>query len=175
VTSKLIKMSVQKLLVVLLILSVFVFPFFVFGVAASGVDMATSAISEAEEVVALAYEAVLEAEQAGAEISGLLASLNEAGELLAKAQVAFRLGDFDEAVLSASLCSEICEVLKGEADELRVEAYGVKVMNSWLTMTGSTIGVVAVVFGSFWGWRVFKRRYIQKVLRLKLEVAKDES
>ena len=174
-TCKLIKMSVQKLLVALLILSVFVFPIFVFRVSGSGVDMAASAVGEAEEVVASAYEAVLEAEHAGANVSGLLASLNEAGELLATAQVAFRLGDFDEAVLSASLCSEICEVVRDEADELRVEAYGAKIMNSWLTMTGSTIGVVAVVFGSFWGWRVFKRRYVRRALRMKPEVAKDES
>ncbi len=105
----------------------------------------------------------------------MLVRLNEAGELLAEAQVAFRLGDFDEAVFSANLCSEIGEEVSGEADELRVEAYSSRVMSSWLTMTGSLVGVVAVVIGSFWGWRVFKRRYYRRVLRMKPEVAKDES
>jgi len=165
----------RKLLVVLLIVSAFVFPFFVFRVGASGGDVAASAISRAEGVVVSAYEAVLEAEQAGAGVSGLLVRLDEAGELLAEAQVAFRLGDFDEAVVSADLCSEIGEGVKGEADELGVEARESRVMGIWLTLTGSLVGVDAVVLGSFWGWRVFKRRYIRRVSRMKPEVAKDES
>jgi len=175
VTCKLSRTSLLRLLVVLLLLSAFVFPFFVLRAGAFSGDVATSAISEAEEVVASAYEAVLEAENAGADVSGLLDKLNEAGMLLAEAQIASRLGDFDEAVLLASLCSGIGESVKNEAYELRVEAYGSRVMVSWLTMAGSTIGVVAVVFGSFLGWRVFKRRYIQQVLRLKPGVAKGES
>ncbi len=174
-TRKLIKMSVPKLLVVLMFLSVFVFPFFAFEVSASSEDAAASAVGQAEEVLASAYEAVLGAEQARAEVTGLLASLNEAGELLAKAQVAFKLGDFDEAAVSAGLCSEICEGVRVEADELRGEAYGSRVMDSWSTMTGSLVGVVAVVFGSFWGWRVFKRRYVRRVSKMKPEVAKDGS
>jgi len=168
-------MSMPKLLVVLIILSAFVFPIFVCRIDASSGDVAASAIGQAEGVVASAYEAVLEAEQAGANVSGLLVRLNEAGELLARAQVAFRLGDFDEAVVSANLCSEIGEGVRSEADELRVKAYGGRVTGSWLTMTGSMVSVVAVVFGSFWGWRVFKRRYIRRVLRMKPEVVKDES
>jgi len=168
-------MSMPKLLVVLLIFLAFVFPIFVFRASASSRDAATSAISQAEEVVASAYEAVLEAEQAGANVSGLLVRLNEAGDLLARAQVAFRLGDFDETVLSANLCSEIGEEVRSEADELRVKAYGVRVTGSWLTMTGSLVGVVTVFLGSFWGWRVFKRRCIRRVLRMKPEVSADES
>ncbi len=98
----------------------------------------------------------MEAEQAGANVSGLLARLNEAGELLAEAEVVFGLGEFDYVVFLADYCSEIGGEVRDEADELRVEAYGSRVMGSWLTMTGSTVGVVCVVFGSFWGWRVFK-------------------
>jgi hypothetical protein len=37
------------------------------------------------------------------------------------------------------------------------------------------VGVVVVAFGSFWGWRVFRRRYVRRVLGLKPEVTKDES
>jgi hypothetical protein len=150
VTRKLIRMSLPRFLVVLLVLSAFVFSFFVSRADASSEDEAVSAISEAEEAVGLAYEAVLEAENVGAEVSGLLDKLDEAGMLLAEAQVSFRLGDFDEA-------------------------YGSRVMVSWLTMAGSLVGVAVVAFGSFWGWRVFKRRYIRRLSRLKPEVAKDES
>jgi len=58
---------------------------------------------------------------------------------------------------------------------LRTEAYGPKVTGFWLTFTGSLVGLVAVGFGSFWGWRFFKKRYYERVLRMKPEVRPDES
>jgi hypothetical protein len=157
------------LLVVLLALSVVV------GSATNGADAAASAINQGEDTVVVAYEAVLDAEHAGANVTGLLAQLNEAGALLAEAQVAFRLGDFDEAVRFADLAAEIGEEVTRKAQEVALGAYGSTVTGSWLTITGSLVGVVAVGFGSFWGWRVFKRRYYQRVLRMQLEVAQAES
>jgi hypothetical protein len=165
----------SKLLVLLIILA-FSASIFTTGILASNSeDTATMSIERAENALVSAYQAVLEAERVGANTAALLARMNDAAELLAKAQVAFRLGDFDEAVSSADLCYEIGENVKSEADELQFKAYGLKVMDSWLTMTGSVVGVVAVGFGSFWGWRVFKRRYVRRVLKMKPEVAKDES
>lgn len=168
-------MSTTKLLVVLLILSAFVSPIFILKAHASSEDLAVSAISQAEEALASAYEAVLEAEQAGANVSSLLARLNDAGRLLAKAQVAYRLADVDEATHSANLCYEISKGVRSDANEPRIGAYETRVMGFWLTMTGSLVGVVAVVFGSFLGWRAFKRRYYRRMLRTKPEVAKNES
>jgi len=144
-------------------------------VALNSEDSAAASIERAEDALVSAYQAVLGAEEVGANVSVLLARLNDAEELLAEAQVAFKLEDFDEAVLSANNCSEIGENVKNEAYELRMEAYGSRVMSSWLTMTGSIVGVVVVGFGSFWGWHMFKRRYVRRVLRMKLGVAKDES
>ncbi len=123
----------------------------------------------------MAYEAVLDAEHVGTDVTGLLAQLNEAGALLAEAHVAFRLGDFDEAVRFADLAADIGEDVTHEADALRLEFYGSTVTGSWLAIIGSLVGIVAVMFGSFWGWRVFKRRYYQRVLRMQPEVAQAES
>lgn len=169
-------MSIPKFVVVFSVIFIFLFSFFVFdGIASSGEDIAASAISQAEYFLVSAYAAVLDAEQAGADVSSLLSQLNEADERLAKAKVAFGLGDFDEAALSADYCSVIGESVKNEADELRVDAYGSTVMDSWLTVIGSLVGVVVVVLGSFWGWRAFKRRYYRRVLTKKPEVVSDES
>jgi len=165
----------SKLLVSLIILAFSASIFTTEILASNSEDTAATSIEGAENALVSAHQAVLEVEQVEANVSGLLAQLNKAGEFLAKAHMAHTLGDFDEAIRSASLCSEISESVKDEADELRVEAYGSRVMGSWLTMTGSVIGVVAVGFGSFWGWRVFKRRYIRRALRMKPGVAKDES
>jgi hypothetical protein len=143
--------------------------------ASNSEDAATTSIERAENVLVSAFQAVLEAEQVGADVSVLLAQLNEAEEFLAEARMALGLGEFDEAVHSANICSEIGETVTSEADELLVEVYGSRVMVSWLTMSGSLVGVFVVGFGSFWSWRVFKRRYHRRVLRTKPEVAKDES
>jgi len=136
---------------------------------------ATLALTSAEGAVSSAYQAVLRAEEAGANVSGLLVQLNDAGELLAKAKVAYRLEDFDEAAHSASLCSKISENVKNETDELHVETYGSKITGFWLTSTGSLVGAVAVGLGSFWGWRFFKKRYYERVLEMKPEVSSNES
>jgi len=165
----------SKLLVSLIVLAFSASIFTTEILAANSEDTATTSIEGAENALVSAYQSVLEAEQAGANVSSLLVLLNDAGEFLVEAKVAFRLRDFDEAILSANNCSEIDEGVMGEAYELQVEASGSRVIDSWLTMTGSTVGVVAVVFGSFWGWRAFKRRYIRRVLRMKPKVAKDES
>jgi hypothetical protein len=168
-------MSTLRFVVVFSVIVGLVFPVFVLEGLASNGDVATLAISQAENVLASAYGIVLEAEQAGANVSSLMVQLNDAGEFLAKARVEFRLGNFDDAIVSANHCSEVGESVKKEADDLRVEVYGSRVMDSWLTVAGSLVGVVLVVFGSFWSWRVFKRRYYREVLRVKPEVAKAGS
>lgn len=119
-------------------------------------------IDQGEEVLASAYESVLEAEQAGADVSSLLARLNDAGENLAEAHMSYKLGDFDGAVHSADLSSEIGEEVRSEAYELKNKAYGSRVTDLVIRVIGSTFGVMVVFFASFFGWRVFKRRYYRR-------------
>jgi len=150
--------------------------FFVFATFAEvSEDDAASALANAEGALVSAYQAALKAEEAGADVSGLLVRLNEAGGFLAQARIAYRLGDFDEAVRLADLCSESSDGVGNEAVKLRLGVFGPRVMGFWLTVTYSLVGVVAVVLGSFWGWHFFKRRYFERVLRMKPEVSFDES
>lgn len=168
--------SVSKLFFVLLILSVFAVPLFVSGgLGVDGEDVAVSAVDRAEAEVASAYEAVLDAEEAGADVSGLLAELNVAGEYLAEAHVWFGLGDFDNATRLADLCYDGVVDVSGEAFDLRSEAHALRVTDSVVRMTGSMVGVVVVVFLGFVVWRVFKRRYSRRVLEMRPEVVSGES
>jgi hypothetical protein len=167
--------SVWKLFFVLLVLSVFVVPVFVSGaLGVDGEDGAVSAVDGAEVALVSAYEAVLGAEEAGADVSGLLADLNVAGGYLAEAHVWLGLGDFDEAVRLADLCYGAVVDVRKEAFELESEADALRVTDSVVRMIGSMVGVVVVVFLGFVFWRVFKRRYSERVLEMKPEVAKDE-
>ena len=151
-----------KFLSILALLSFLLFPVFTLKVGASSEDMATLAITQAEETVVSAYEAVLEAEQAKANVSELVELLDVAGEHLADAHMLYRLGDFDGAVDSADLSSVIGADVKNDAEELKIDAH-----QSWITsllvrITVSIGGVIAVVFGTFIAWRVFKRRYFRQ-------------
>jgi hypothetical protein len=165
----------SKLLVLLIVLA-FSASIFTSEISASNLeDTAVTSIERAENALASACQAVLEVEQVDANVSGLLARLNEAGKLLAEAHMAYRLRDFDEASRSADRCYDVSENVKSKADELRVEAYESKTIGLWLTMSGSLVSMVAVGFGSFWGWRIFKHRYYERVLRMKLEATKNKS
>jgi len=136
---------------------------------------AASAVAGAEADMGSAYEAVFEAEQLGADVSALLVRLNDAGESLAEAEVAYRLGDLDESVRLADVCSSISGEVKGEAEGLWLKAYEAFYFDMSLRMVGSLISIVVVGLGTFGAWRVFKRRYYRRVLEMKPEVTSDES
>jgi len=168
-------MSVRKLFLFLLVLSVSVAPVFVSSaVAESDNNAALSAIDGAEVSMVSAYEAVLEAEEAGVDVSELLARLNDAGELLVKARVAYGLGDFDGAVGFAGLCSEVGGGVGSDAVDLRLGIQRSGVTELWLTLVGSLVGVVVVVFVGFFGWGVVKRRFVRRVLEMKVEVGEGD-
>lgn len=168
-------MSTPRFLATLMIIFFLSLQFFVFeGAASSSEDAAELAISNAQKVLSAAYTSVLDAEKVGANVSILLGRLSVAGDLLAKAQVAYRLGSFTEAVQWADLCYETGGDVKNDAYEMMLDAQGVHTTDLWVKLFVSFVAVIAVVFGSFLGWRVFKDRYYRRVLGMKPEVAKDE-
>ena len=168
-------MSSSRFFFSVAVLFAFVACAFVFTAFAAGESSAASAVAGAEADVVSAYEAVLEAERVGADVSVLLVRLSDAGECLAEAEVAFRLGDFDESVRLADICSGISEEVESEAGELWVQAYGARYFDMGLRITGSLVSMVVVGLGGFWAWRVFKRRYYRRVLEMKPEVVSGES
>ena len=169
-------MSILKFSFILIILLVFASQFFMpVTFAEVSQDQAASALANAETSVVSSYQAVLKAEEEGVNVSSLLVQLNEAGENLAHAHMAYSLGDFDETIRFADLSRDVGEEVRNEANELKGLALAEGVQRLWFTTTGSVIGLIAVVFGSFLVWRVFKRRYYRQVLGMKPEVGADES
>ncbi len=122
-------------------------------------DIANSAIETAETAMISAFEAVTEAEQAGGNVAGLLANLTEAGEFLAAAQMSYRNEDFDNAIYFANLSKNIGEDVREAAYELKDLAWNDSFQRMRFTMLGSISGIILVVLGSLWVWRVIKRRY----------------
>lgn len=150
----------------------------VFAIGCSASDekeVAESAVDEAGEAMVEAYNAVLEAEEAGANVSGLLDMLDVAAECLASADVCLRVGDFGGAVGNASFCVEASDGLVDDAGVLRDRALREWGERSWMAVGGSVVGVVVVVCGCWLGWSLFKKRYYERVLEMRPEVVEGES
>ena len=152
----------------------FLLSFPILLVNASSEDVVTLALTEAEEALASAHEAVLEAEQAGANVSALLDKSNLAGEYLAEAYVWYRLGVFENANRFAGLCSDVIGGVRSEAFELRDEAKRLSEADFVVNIISSVVGVSVVLVSCSIIWLVFRRRYHKRV-GLRSEVVYDES
>lgn len=169
-------MSVSRLIVVLFILFAFGSSFFAHGTfGLDGEDVALSVIGRAELAMGLAYEAVLEAEGTGANVSGLLDKLNDGAEALSKAYMSHRVGNFDDAVYFANICCNLVGGIEAEANELRDVAAAERNQRLLLNTLGSVLALACIFYGAFYGWRFFKTWYCRRVLKMKPEVASNES
>jgi hypothetical protein len=160
-----------------LVVSVFLFSLVsvsVPWVSAVDGDVMSLEVAEAEEALILAYDSVLEAEEAGANVSGLLDRLSVGGNYLAEAYAYVRLDDFENASRFAGLCSGVVESMRSEAFELRDEAKRLGEADFVVNMIGSVVGVVFVLVFSSVVWLVFRRHYRGRV-GLRSEVVCGES
>lgn len=165
-----------KIAAVSLLLLIFVSH--LFGLVSFGTDEEKAALSTtvgAEEVLASAYEEVLEADEAGADVSDLLDRLNFAAEHLALAKICFRREDFDSTADHARLCIEAADGIVEDVEVLKDRAARENVEYSWMKIGGSTVGVVVAVFVSLFGWKAFKQHHYRRVLKMKPEVREAES
>ena len=156
---------------------VFILVFSWFARACFAVEKADAeeALIEAENILSSAYVAVLEVEKDGGNVSGLLVKLDSGGNFLAEGQTCYRNGDFDGAVYYADLSVRNVIGLIEEAGQLKALAISGYNERLFQTMAASGVAVVVIVLGSVVGWLIFKRRYFEKVLKMKPEVVKGES
>ena len=166
--------SLLKLLVVSVILFSLI-SVFVPWVSATYGDAVPLAVAEAEDALVSAYEVVLEAEEAGANVSVLLDKLNVGAEYLAEAYVGDRLGDSENTSRFAGLCHEIAQDVQSDAVELKDKAKFSWMSEPVVIMLWSVVGVILVVGLCLIGWLVFRQHYRKKILSLKPEVVCDES
>jgi hypothetical protein len=140
-----------------------------------GTGEASMSVGNADVAVRQAFNATLDAERAGANVSGLIARLNEAGGALTDAENALRAGNSSVAASEASLCIGIAESVKSDADILKTSALDKDqtVFQNYLTFSVMSIAVFIVVLALV--WRRFKYGYNKRVLGMKPEVAANEA
>jgi len=135
--------------------------------ASSNQELAISTIIEAEQSMAQAYEAVLDAESVGADVSGLSGRLNEGAAWLSEARMAFEDDKFEEAVRVAELTSEVGFEVAGKADGFKVEAGQAHVNRMWWFIVGSILAVSIVVVAGLLSYQYLKRRYYRRLLEMR--------
>ena len=142
-------------------------------VSANTQDEAYMLIHQTDKAVSLAFKAVLEAENSGANISGLILRLNEAGSFLVEAKILVNNGNSDGAVELASRSVEIANGVEDEASNLKASTLSGRELAFNFSLIGLVAGVPAFLVFLFLLWRLFRVFYIRKVLRKKPEVVSD--
>lgn len=133
--------------------------------ASTNEEEAASALANAEKAVASAYNATVNAEQIGANVSSLLVQLNDAGDQLGKAEISYSQGDFNATLNLVNLSSETAAGVKAKAVQLKLEALEARSVDIWFRMGVSIVAMVGVGLGGLGAWHFFKKRYYRRVLR----------
>jgi hypothetical protein len=130
----------------------------------------TTTISEAEQAMAAGFEAALDAERAGANVSSLLARLNEGGEYLSAARVAFGNGNHSEADRLSGLANEVGVQVESDAFGLEADAINAAFNRFRLYVAGSALAMATVVIATLLAYKLIKKRYFKRLLKMKPEV-----
>jgi hypothetical protein len=140
-----------------------------------GVDDAAASVAVADVAVRRAFDAALDAERAGANVSGLLVRLNDAGAVLGEAEVAVKNGNLSDAADKANTCISIAQSVLSDAGVLRASALDGARTWFWTYLAFSVVGIGVFVVVLAVVWRRFKRGYVGNVLGMKPEVKHNEA
>ncbi len=133
-------------------------------------DQTGSKLQAANTAVEQAFNAVLDAEKAGANVTALLAQLNNAANILAQAENSNRTGDSKAAAAQADSVLPIAQEVTTSAQDAKQTALVSGQNTVWSTIAFTIIAVFVFVLVLFLVWRRFKRNYINSLSEAKPEV-----
>jgi hypothetical protein len=133
-------------------------------------DQAEMKLQAASVAIEQAFNAVLDAENVGANVTILYVQLNNATWVLAQAQNSYRTGNSSTAIIQADSVLPIALKVINTAQEVKTNTL-VSVQNTfWFTFTLTVIGAILFVLVLFLLWRWFKRIYINRLTEAKPKV-----
>ena len=132
-----------------------------------------SSMQQAEEAFSSAYNMVLKAESAGANVTNLIMKLNEAASYLSTAKNLLRNEDPDGVAELTFSTIEIADSVKDEATSLEASALANRDFANKISFGISTIVVSIFLVFMFFIWIWFKGFYVRKFLNLTPEVVSD--
>jgi len=140
------------------------------GVASSD---ARKAIDDARNALYIAYESVLDAERAGADVTKLVVNLNTALNLLNKAEDYHARGDNGGALSYATQSKSIADQVVIEAGQSKAQA--IEAANRQRIIVGISVPVIiiAICVGLFYGWKLYSQKSREKILKMKVRAAEE--
>ena len=119
---------------------------------------ALAAVRRAEGESEAGYEGVVEADEAGANVTTLLTTLNEAGMLLSKAKLSYKTGGYDSASLLAGQSRAKLDGFVEEVNTSTEAAILESNMDFLVNVVGSTFATILVFGGGIAIWFIQKKR-----------------
>ena len=127
-------------------------------------------LQAANSAVDAAFTSISAAENAGANITGLITQLNSAAATLAQAENANRTGDYNSAAAEADSVIPIAQQVTSSAVS-SLQTANVSSQNALRdTIAFTVIGITVFVVALFAVWRWVKARYIKSLSEAKPEV-----
>jgi CHASE3 domain sensor protein len=141
--------------------------------ATAQTDQITSRLQVANTAVNQAFNAVLDAEKAGANVTDIMFRLNYAMGILAQAENSNRTGYFNRAATQADSILPLAQQITTTAQNAKQTAIVSNQNTFWSTITLTAIGVFVFFLVLFLIWRLLKRKYIKGLSEAKPEVVKE--
>ena len=118
-------------------------------------------MAEAQQRIEVCYSEAADAARAGANVTALLSDLDDAGQLLSNASLAFQDGDYDSAYSLAVQSNSTLVGFEVNATSLKNTAVQQGRVVFWVDIVGSTVGAFAVIVIGVLLWFHLKRRYVK--------------
>lgn len=150
------RMKFVFVLFLLLMLAPLSFALTCYGVGESD---ARALVSGAQQRMNTCYRAAADAAKAGANVTGLLSTLDDAGNSLSKAELALYQADFNSAYSLALESEGKLNGFEDVASGLKVSAVNAGSLDFAVNVVGSSVGAVVVLVLGFLVWRLLRKRY----------------
>jgi CHASE3 domain sensor protein len=132
-------------------------------------EQATS-LQAANDAVNQAFNAVLDAEKSGANVTDLLTQINNAQNILAQSENHYRIGDTNAATAEADSVLPITQQVINSAKDAEQNAIVSSQNAFWITIALTLVGIFLFVLVLFLIWRLVKQHYIKGLSEAKPEV-----
>ena len=159
------------LLITLFVIILLNFCFYSENYVFAQTNQTASKLQAANNAVNRAFNTVLDAEEAGANVTELLVRLNYAENILAQAENSNRTGDFNATVARADSVLPIAQQVTTEALNAK-QTSTVSGRNAFMfTIAFNVLGSIIFVLALFLIWSLVKRHYIKNLSHSKPEMS----
>lgn len=135
----------------------------------------TSKLQEANNAILRAFNATLDSEKAGGNVSSLLTQLNTAVQLLTEAETAYNAGNNATSAAKVEQAYIIAQAVQTQALSLKSASMTESSKSFWFTATISTVSSAVFIVALLFLWRKVKAAYAKSTLRLKPQASNNEA